>query len=98
MPGGGLHKNGTGVAVGQLVPVRFVDHPGSALPGAGVGGQPGTAVGAERANGDDPAVCTAVDLQLDPLPGPDAAGGDGVDASLKRNQAVLADPAQVLVG
>ncbi|GAA4983052.1 hypothetical protein GCM10023317_07250 [Actinopolymorpha pittospori] len=53
------------------------------------------AIGPDGADCDD----FAVDLQMDPLATADLAGGEGrVEAGLERDQRVLAEPAQVLVG
>lgn len=84
----------TGVSVRQPVVVGLVDDPGTTDARPGMGGQPAATVGADGVDGDD----LTVNLQLDLLPRPDLAGRDGVEAGLERHQAVLADPAQVLVG
>src|SRR4051794_16940853 len=65
-----------------------------------MGGEPpatfgaGAGAGGQGTDGDD----LTVDLELDPLSGPDGACGDGVVAGLEGDQGVLPDPAQVLVG
>ena len=61
-------------------------------------GEPAAAVGGEGVDAD--LVSTGrveVDLQLDPLPGR-TGGRHGVAAGLEGDQAVLADPPQMLLG
>jgi len=92
--GAGLGDDSTGVTIGQSVPMRLVDNPCPAFGGLGVGGQPAATVSADGTDRHG----FAIDLELNPLTCADAAGGDGVEAGLEGDQAVFADPAQVLVG
>jgi hypothetical protein len=90
--------DGAGVAVGQPVPVRWIDHPLAPTRRPVMAGEPPSAVGGEGVNAD--LVSTGrvdLDLQLDPLTGPDQAGGHRVAAGFETDQAVFPDPPQMLL-